>query len=66
MSASSSASGFLPDPSAVDGFSSGALTRLAFTQGATAVVPEPATVALLGAGVLGLAALGRTRRRTGG
>ena len=48
---------------AVDGFSAGSLTRVAFTEGPTSTVPEPASVALVGAGLAGLGAFARTRSR---
>jgi hypothetical protein len=44
----------------VDGFSLVSIARIEFTQ---AVVPEPATVALLGGGLLALAGVARARRR---
>jgi hypothetical protein len=63
MTTSSTARRFVSGTDAVDGGSAGSLTRVAFTQGAAAVVPEPATVTLVGGGLAALAGLGGTRAR---
>jgi hypothetical protein len=65
MGASSTADRIGALEGTLDGFSGVALTRVAFTEGAPAVVPEPATVALVAGGLVGLAGVGARKRRAG-
>ena len=64
VSAGASVDRFTGAPAPVSGFAQGSLTRLEFAEDATAVVPEPATVALLAGGLLAVAGLAVRRRST--